>query len=48
MVQRVLVSFVLTILLSCTLIPDNALAGAEEKFLLFYSNDIEGETEPCG
>ncbi len=48
MVQRILVSLVLAILLCSTLLPDSALAGAEEKFLLFYSNDIEGETEPCG
>jgi hypothetical protein len=31
-----------------TMVPDTSRAAAEDKFLLFYSNDIEGETEPCG
>jgi len=48
MVQRIFVSLFLAIILCCSLGQDNAMAGAQEKFLLFYSNDIEGETEPCG
>jgi hypothetical protein len=48
MVQRILVSLILAILLCWSLAPGKPMAGAEEKFLLFYSNDIEGETEPCG
>lgn len=26
----------------------NAVPDAEQNFLLFYSNDVNGETEPCG
>ena len=48
MVQRVLVSLFLAIILCCSLAPEIAIAAAREKFLLFYSNDIEGEAEPCG
>jgi len=48
MAQRFLISLFLAIILCCSLAPDYALAAAQEKFLLFYSNDIEGETEPCG
>jgi hypothetical protein len=48
MVQRIIVSLFLTSILFCSLVPENAMASAREKFLLFYSNDIEGETEPCG
>lgn len=48
MIQRILVSLIMTAFLISSLTTANAMAGAEEKFLLFYSNDIEGETEPCG
>ena len=48
MVQRIFVSLFLAIILFSSLVPENARAAAKEKFLLFYSNDIEGETEPCG
>jgi hypothetical protein len=48
MIQRIFVSLVLAILLCFSLVPEKSMAGAEEKFLLFYANDIEGETEPCG
>jgi len=48
MVQRIIVSLFLAIILFCSMVPKNAMAAAKEKFLLFYSNDIEGETEPCG
>jgi hypothetical protein len=48
MVQRIFVSLFLAIILFGSLVPENARAAAKEKFLLFYSNDIEGETEPCG
>lgn len=28
--------------------PANTIPDAEQSFLLFYSNDVNGETEPCG
>jgi hypothetical protein len=29
-------------------VPANSPVIGGQKFLLFYSNDINGETEPCG
>jgi hypothetical protein len=48
MTQRVFLSLILVIVLCWSLASGKTMAGAEEKFLLFYANDIEGETEPCG
>lgn len=40
----------LFILLSACLLPvaGHTRQAADEQFLFFYSNDIRGETEPCG
>jgi hypothetical protein len=43
--------FILIVLLSLAatgLIPANAEVNAEQNLLIFYSNDVMGETEPCG
>ena len=43
--------FILIILLSLTatgLITANAEVSGEQNLLIFYSNDVIGETEPCG
>jgi hypothetical protein len=37
----------LSLIPSGSTIAGSAVAG-EHKFLLFYSNDVIGETEPCG
>lgn len=35
------------VILSLLIKPAFAFTG-EQNFLLFYSNDVRGETEPCG
>lgn len=43
---RVLLSIVLICLFT---IPSLALAtGKRHQFIVFFSNDVNGETEPCG
>ena len=46
--QRITVSLFLAFLLCLFILPEKSMADAKEKFLFFYANDIEGETEPCG
>ena len=43
--------FILILVLSLTatgLITANAEVSGEQNLLIFYSNDVIGETEPCG
>lgn len=37
-----------TFLLLFILLPTTLHAGTTEKLIVFYTNDIHGETEPCG
>jgi hypothetical protein len=38
----------LPLLLLLPLLSGTAAVAAEGSFVLFYSNDVHGETEPCG
>ncbi len=35
-------------LILLSLLPFNSAQAAGQEFRLFYSNDVHGETEPCG
>ena len=39
---------ILFIILLAPMVTTRLHAAAQESFLLFYSNNIQGETEPCG
>jgi len=41
-----LFALITTVLLFCP--PAQASTAAGQEFLLFYSNDVNGETAPCG
>jgi hypothetical protein len=47
---RLVCSGLLAVMLLATLLtaPTRLHAAPLESFLLFYSNNIQGETEPCG
>ena len=40
--------FLLPLLLLIPLLAGTAAIAAERSFVIFYSNDVHGETEPCG
>ncbi len=48
LVKKGALSVMLFITLLAFLIPFKLHAAPPESFLLFYSNNIQGETEPCG
>ena len=48
LVKNGALSVMLLITLLAFLIPTRLHAAPQESFLLFYSNNIQGEIEPCG
>jgi len=47
-VKNVIFSATLIMILLTFMTSTKLHAAATESFLLFYSNNIQGETEPCG
>jgi hypothetical protein len=49
---RIMLAALATVVISLAVYPRSTAAGASqahgEEFLLFYSNDVRGETDPCG
>jgi len=46
--SKIIIYFLMALLLSGCLIKVSSSPAREQDFLLLYSNDVTGETEPCG